>query len=88
MGSIPGAGKIPHAMEQQSLCARNIKPVVQGLGTAPTEAWVALEPMVHNKEKPPQRKASAAQLESSACLPQLDTGTHGSDDPVQPKISN
>ena len=74
-------------MEQLSLYARDIKPVVQSLGTTSTEAWVALEPMVHNKEKPPQWKASAPQLESSPHLPQLDKSPHSNEDSAQPKIN-
>ena len=37
-GSIPGAGRFPHAVEQLSPCTATIAPLVQSLGATTTKA--------------------------------------------------
>ena len=40
IGSFPDLGRIPHAMEQLSLCATSTEPVLESPGATTTEAHV------------------------------------------------
>ena len=67
----PWAGKIPHTMEQLSLHAVTIEPVLWSLGTATTEAHAPWSPCSTARE------VRASQLESSPCSPQLEESSGG-----------
>ena len=89
----PWSGKIPHAIEQFSLCATIIEPVLQSPGTTtikPTghSYWSlhALEPSALQQQKPPQWEAHALQLECNPCLPQWGKSPNSNKDTAQPKM--
>ena len=56
-GFNPWSGKTPHAVEQLSLCATTIEPVLQSSYAATTEPR-ALEPELHNKRGHYNEKAT------------------------------
>ena len=74
------------ALEQRSLYATTIEPVLWSPGAATTEAHMP-RACAQQQEKPPQWEALALQLESSPRSPQLEERLHSNEDPAQPRIN-
>ena len=85
-GFEPWSGKIPHAVEQLSLCATTTESVLWSLRATTTEACTP-RPQAPQQEKPLQWEACTPQRKSSPRSPQLEKATHSNKDPMQTKIN-
>ena len=84
-GFNPWSGKIPHAVEQLSLCKTTTEPILQSPGAAASEA---LEPRVcaQQQGKPPQQEAQGPQPEQTPLTSTRET-LSSNKDPAQLKTN-